>query len=457
MNKYTYIGLGSFAFALIASAATHPAALRQLATTISGTENNGAAASAIVSTAQASTSAPLTITVDNTSGTVIKTKGWLPSKTIAGFYGTDYAYNCSGNSGDFTFPLPISQDGQYDVYLNYTANANRDAKVPVTVVSQNASSTIYLDQRSGGVWRQLGTYTFSKTGPSRVSVGTKGIRTCAIADAVKAVLRGTVATSTKPAPEPIATSTPTRSPSTTCINDSTSTSCQWRLTFSDEFSGSKLNTATWKDSYYHGRYFTATDKTWYAPYSYEVKDGMLSLVANRLPAPFSTTTKYGKQDFLYSSAFLTTDSMFSQKYGYFEAKVKLPKGVGLWPAFWLLPEDRSWPPEIDIFEGKGFQSNNLYFTNHWGTRDNHQMKGSVYSGPDFTAGYHIVAVEWDKDSIKWYVDGSLKFTETGHSPQVPMYVIFDLAVGNGFAGEPDSTTPFPSKLSVDWVRAWQHK
>jgi hypothetical protein len=94
---------------------------------------------------------------------------------------------------------------------------------------------------------------------------------------------------------------------------------------------------------------------------FKVKDGILSIVASRTPA-VAETVLFNNE---YISGILTTQSRFSQKYGYFEMRAKIPVGVGVWPAFWMLADDGGWPPEVDIMEGRGQRPGDIAMTTHW--------------------------------------------------------------------------------------------
>ena len=154
----------------------------------------------------------------------------------------------------------------------------------------------------------------------------------------------------------------------------------------------------------------------------------------------------------YASGLITTQPSFRQTYGYFEMKARLPRGKGLWPAFWLLPADQSWPPEIDVIESIG-DPGVIYQTVHSKVADQPGVKVEVPRDPD---GFHVFAVEWDPRWIVWYLDGR----ETARKPtppdvDKPMYMLVNLAVGGHWPGAPDASTRFPAAMSVRWVRAYR--
>jgi beta-glucanase (GH16 family) len=153
---------------------------------------------------------------------------------------------------------------------------------------------------------------------------------------------------------------------------------------------------------------------------------------------------------------MTTYRKFSQKFGWFEIRCRVPKGNGLWPAFWTLPDSLAWPPEIDVMENLGQDTRTAYFTNHFiGADGRHGSKGSgKVATPDLSTGFHTYAVEWSAQAIVWYFDGVEKFRSDQGVPQQPMYVLVNLAIGGEWPVPPDETTPWPSSFDVDYVRVY---
>lgn len=238
-----------------------------------------------------------------------------------------------------------------------------------------------------------------------------------------------------PVPEVAATAAPTPSAPTET------------LTFSDEFDGAALDTKKWIDSYPNGKRTHANhEQQYYATNGYVVRDGKLSLIARHEAAGGMP----------YTSGMIASYGKFEQKYGKFEIRAKFPKGRGLWPAFWLLPVSNAWPPEIDILEILGHDTECVYFTNHWraasGSVPNQQGK---LRGMDFSKDFHTFTLVWKPDVLIWSVDGVEQFRTTEHVPQEPMYVIANLAVGGDWPGFPDEKTPFPSQMDIDYIRVWR--
>ncbi|MBR1092283.1 glycoside hydrolase family 16 protein [Bradyrhizobium manausense] len=150
---------------------------------------------------------------------------------------------------------------------------------------------------------------------------------------------------------------------------------------------------------------------------------------------------------------------FAQLYGHFEIKAKLPKGAGLWPAFWLLPLDQTWPPEIDVFEFLGRQPRSLYQSFHWRTPAGNGQK--VFdSGPlhniDFSDSYHVFAVDWRPEFMVFSIDGKESWRATEKIPDKAMYLIANLALGGGWAGSPPDDLGFPVYLDIAYIRAFQY-
>jgi beta-glucanase (GH16 family) len=216
-----------------------------------------------------------------------------------------------------------------------------------------------------------------------------------------------------------------------------------RLTFADEFDGTSLNTATW--SHETGRWPYNAELQHYQLGNASVGGGFLTITAtrdNRFNPP-------------YASARINTRTSFLQRYGRFEMRARMPRGQGIWPAFWLLPQN-AWPPEIDIMELLGHEPTRVHFTNHWGTAAAPLSQTSSFSGPDFSAGFHTFACEWSPGRIDFFVDGVRRATNiNGGVPSVPMYIILNLAVGGLWPGNPNASTQFPQQMVVDWVRAYE--
>jgi beta-glucanase (GH16 family) len=174
----------------------------------------------------------------------------------------------------------------------------------------------------------------------------------------------------------------------------------------------------------------------------------------------------------YTSARLKTLGLFEQKYGRFEARIKIPRGQGMWPAFWMLGNNIGtvdWPDcgEIDIMENVGKEPEKVYGTIHgpgyWGGNG----LGGSYTLPSgkFADNFHIFAVEWEPSSVRFYVDGNLYETRTPADLPMgktwvfdhPFFILLNVAVGGDWPGNPDRTTAFPQRMLVDYVNVYARK
>lgn len=172
----------------------------------------------------------------------------------------------------------------------------------------------------------------------------------------------------------------------------------------------------------------------------------------------------------YSSARLITKDTFTQRYGKFEARMKLPRGTGVWPAFWMMGDDvdsTGWPDcgEIDVMENVGSEPYTLHGTAHGPGYHGENGPGGATRSPDgnpLADAFHTYTVEWREDSISWFVDGRRYQTLTpADLPDGarwvfdhPFFMLLNVAVGGTWPGDPDSSTTFPQQLSVDYVRAY---
>ncbi len=173
----------------------------------------------------------------------------------------------------------------------------------------------------------------------------------------------------------------------------------------------------------------------------------------------------------YTSARLKTQGRFEQAYGKFETRMKIPRGQGIWPAFWLLGANIAtvdWPAcgEIDVMENVGRQPATVTGTMHGPGYSGAQGIGAPFSladGRAFADDFHVFTLEWEPSALRWYVDGALYETRTPADLPAgrtwvfdhPFFVIVNLAIGGGYPGNPDATTAFPQTLLVDYVRVYK--
>jgi beta-glucanase (GH16 family) len=196
---------------------------------------------------------------------------------------------------------------------------------------------------------------------------------------------------------------------------------------------------------------------------FSVSNGVLSIEAAPSDPPLLDVLGPTAQ---YTSGIITTQYSFAQTYGYFEMRAELPAGKGLWPAFWLLPVDTSWPPEIDAVEAFGATTTSgeggvtmIHYASH--TPPNNQTCGNWYNtGVNVTAGFHTYGVDWEPNGITYYFDGKPYATcPANASANKPFYMLIDLAVGGStsWPGSPDASNTWPAYLRIDYVRAYQTK
>jgi beta-glucanase (GH16 family) len=167
----------------------------------------------------------------------------------------------------------------------------------------------------------------------------------------------------------------------------------------------------------------------------------------------------------YTSARLSTAGQFTQAYGHVETRMKIPRGQGMWPAFWMLGDNIGdggvgWPQcgEIDIMENVGNEPNTVHGTIHGPGYSGSAGVGAAYNGPVFADDFHTYAIDWSPNQIQWSVDGNVYETRTPADINGnqwvfdhPFYIILNLAVGGYWPGDPDGSTSFPQQLVVDYV------
>ncbi len=243
----------------------------------------------------------------------------------------------------------------------------------------------------------------------------------------------------------------------------------WRLVWQDEFNGNRLDTSRWtilvREQSKHN------ERQYYVPDEVSIGEGILRIR--------SRVRTYGSMK--YTSGRLDTKGKFAPVYGRFEIRAKLPGGKGLWPAHWLypqnrdwrmerlmadevakgnerlIPEERPWYTEIDIMEFLGHERNILYGTHHFYSFDGQKRtsSGTWRGSVDYTKDFHVYVLEWEPDSLRWYIDGQLLHATTDGVPHAPHYLILNTAVGGAWPGDPDSTTVFPQYHDIDYVRVYQ--
>jgi beta-glucanase (GH16 family) len=246
------------------------------------------------------------------------------------------------------------------------------------------------------------------------------------------------------------------------------------LTFTEEFNSlelwngkSGLDTrpgfavAPWANQ---GFAWSGASDTWYLqpnPYDgnspFDVQDGILTISAERSDVLYRDP----KGSYKYTSGVITTYHEFSQLYGYFEIRAQVSNSAGTLPAFWLLPTDNSWPPELDVMEIIGSDPTTLYTTVHSQVDGATKIDGSHFQTSastqisDASTSFHTYGVDWQADTITWYVDGK-KFAQvaTPSDMHKAMYLIANLNVGGNWEGRPADDQNFSASFKIDYIRAY---
>lgn len=233
---------------------------------------------------------------------------------------------------------------------------------------------------------------------------------------------------------------------TTTFNPNNPAASGYTLVFNSQFSGTSLDTTKWTTGWPWGNGLNTTYPNDEAlPANIYFAKGAANFAVTK------GTTPSGRS---YGSAVATTYGKFSQLYGYWVAQVQFPTNAdGIWPAFWLLAEDGSWPPEIDIMEWLGVSPNTDYMTLHYNS--NNETIGGTFTSRSISSGYHTLGMLWTPTSVTWYIDGVQEFQATTGIPTTPMYIVLNNDTGgwdNNVVNR--RSTRFPAILSVAYVQVY---
>ena len=217
----------------------------------------------------------------------------------------------------------------------------------------------------------------------------------------------------------------------------------WELVFFEDFSGGSLNNKIWTASSRIENYNNELQV--YNPKNVEIKGGKLLLIAK-------DEKKHSKK---YTSGLIDSKGKVDFLYGKIEVKGKSPAGRGLFPAIWMLPVDeKNNIPQISIMEVVGHKPHLIYQVYYW--REEGELK-KIYNkieNTSFTEEY-IYGIEWNESEIRWFINGQLVFTVNNNIPNMPLYLVINLAVGGDWPGYPDSNTVFPASFSIDYVKYYK--
>ena len=244
---------------------------------------------------------------------------------------------------------------------------------------------------------------------------------------------------------------------------------QYEPVFYDEFNAGYLDPKKWnteflwgpnvtinKEEQYYASVFGRDHDLGITPFNF--KDGSLVITAQKTPSSVKGRTN-GKE---YISGIITSYDSFKFTHGYAEARVKVPKGQGLWPAFWLLNAyyvDGKKKPEIDIMEFLGHQTTRAYQTYHYFDPSGKLISNESHNDRSaYTDDYHVFAAQWEPGLIQFYIDGEpTKRIEGPGVASEEMYILANLAVGGSWPGTPNAATKFPAEYALDWIRVYQKK
>ncbi len=248
---------------------------------------------------------------------------------------------------------------------------------------------------------------------------------------------------------------------------------EWTLSWSDEFdgpAGGPVDGAKWvADTGGHG--WGNQERQYYTTRTENVSlngDGHLVITARSEPPDSPYRCWYGACG--YSSARLKTKGRFEPTYGRVEARIRIPRGQGIWPAFWMLGADIDqvgWPRcgEIDVLENIGREPAVVHGTMHGPGYSGGNSIGGTYrlATTSFADDYHVFAVEWTPGEIRWFVDGR-QYHRTTPADLPPgaawvfdhsFFLLLNVAVGGGWPGDPDASTVLPQQMLVDYVRVYR--
>ncbi|TYS57198.1 glycoside hydrolase family 16 protein [Rossellomorea marisflavi] len=220
----------------------------------------------------------------------------------------------------------------------------------------------------------------------------------------------------------------------------------WTLIFEEEFSGD-----SWREKWSIQDW--PSDKNeelqYYTPDNVTARNGYLVLS--------SKSERFKGRD--YTSGAVTTEDLFEFTYGKLEIRAKLPSSKGVFPALWLVnSESEDWLPEIDVMENIGQEPNNLYFVVHWRDGKGVQKRDYLtYTGEEaFHEHFHTYGMIWDEDKISWTLDGQVVFETTAFSPDVPLFLYMNTAIGGIWPGDPEPGN-VNEEFLIDYVRVYQDR
>ena len=185
---------------------------------------------------------------------------------------------------------------------------------------------------------------------------------------------------------------------------------------------------------------------------FRIENGSLVIEAR----PINSDERQSFNNQLYTSGAITSKDFFSITYGYFEIRAQMPAGKGLWPAFWLMPADKSPTPELDIMEMIGDRPTEFVTNLHSNAKCKRASYQNFITVPDMSKRYHTYSAQWSPDTVTWYFDGKpVARVDTPSDMHKPMYMLVNLAVGGSWPGALDAATQFPAHYRIDHIRVYR--
>jgi beta-glucanase (GH16 family) len=247
----------------------------------------------------------------------------------------------------------------------------------------------------------------------------------------------------------------------------------WKLVWRDEFNmpaGAKPDTQNWNYDLGGGGWGNDESEYYTDSQANAAMDGQghLVITAQEVDKHNGAGLNCWYGACKYTSARLLSRGKYEFTYGRIESRIRIPSGQGIWPALWLLSSDvcrAGWPGcgEMDIMENIGREAATVHGTVHGPGYAGANGIGKAFQLPSgrFADDYHVYALEWEQNQIRWYVDDQLYFSLS--PTQVPgkwvfdhsFFIILNVAVGGGWPGNPDATSTYPQHMMVDYVRVYQ--
>lgn len=241
----------------------------------------------------------------------------------------------------------------------------------------------------------------------------------------------------------------------------------YELVFSDDFDGSQLDSSKWNTAYQWGpdlvindekQYYVDTQNKpefGYDPFQFD--GDVLTITADKTPADLLASA----DDQPYLSGALTTAGKFKLTYGYIEARIRLPRGNGVWPAFWMLSSEyEKLKPQLFIMEHDGGRPNSVFLNyNYHDADDNLRSPGQWEVAVEGLAdSFHTVGLEWSPEELLYYIDGVPRYRIIGSNvSNQDMYLIVNLAMGGVWTGDVGETTVLPAEYKIDYIRAYRRR